>query len=404
METSIGAERPYPTLLLALLVAACAGGGSDASAGFQVRDSAGARIAGSTGPAWDEESAWSVGDVLLTLGGGADDDLFDVAGGVLLPDGGFAVAVGGSSEVRFFDAGGALRGAWGGQGDGPGEFRLLASIGPAHADTVWAYDYGAARVSLLTPARGVVGTVTLRPPLGAGTLVGRRDDGSFVVGQLWGSGAAGAPLVEGLVRDPAVYARYGPDGSLTDTLGLFPGREVLHRMEGARMTMGVAPFARVSSHALLGDDLVVGDEVRRELSVVDPAGATLRVRWTGAPLDIGAPDVEAWKEAQVAGADAADRASVRAWLEDVPLPERRPAYGAFVVGAAGPLWVAAYARPGEEPASWDVFDPQGRWLGTVAMPERFRLLAVGDDRVLGVTRDALDVERLEVRRLLRPAR
>ena len=38
------------------------------------------------------------------------------------------------------------------------------------------------------------------------------------------------------------------------------------------------------------------------------------------------------------------------------------------------------------------------------MPERFRLLAVGDDRVLGVTRDALDVERLEVRRLLRPAR
>jgi hypothetical protein len=402
METAIPRTRRLGGCVVAWLVAAgaCADAGADGSAGFVVRDSAGVHIAETTRPS-SEAPGWSVGDTLFTIGGGDDADLFDVAGGILLPGGDVAVAMGGTSEVRFYDGSGALRGAFGGRGDGPGEFRLLAGIGRAAADTVWAYDYGAARVSLLTPGGGVVGSVTLRPPLGAGIAVGRRMDGSVVVGQLWGSAAAGAAEVEGLVRDASVYARYAPDGSLLDTIGLFPGREVVHRLEGARMTMGAAPFARSSSHALLGDDLVVGDQVRRELSVVG-AGPTLRVRWSGPPPDVTRDEVEAWKEAQIAAAEAADRPSVRAWLADVPLPKRRPAYGAFLVGAAGALWVADYAGPDRDPTRWNVFDAEGRHLGAVDMPARFRLLDVTEERVLGVARDALDVERLEVRRLVRP--
>jgi hypothetical protein len=313
-----------------------------------------------------------------------------------------AVAADGTSQVRFYDVDGTLLGAWGGRGDGPGEFRLLAGIGHAGGDTVWADDYGTARVSLLTAEAGVVASVALRPRLSAGVVVGRRADGSVVVGQLWGSPAAGAPEVEGLVRQASVYARYAPDGGLVDTIGLFPGREVLHRMEGARMTMGAAPFARTSSHALLGDDLVVGDQVDRELSVVG-GGSELRVRWRGPSLEVGAREVAAWKEAQVAEADAADRPSVRAYLAEVPVPERRPAYGRVLAGTGGCLWVAAYAHPGEDPDRWEVFDGEGRHLGGVGMPARFRLLDVAEDRVLGVTRDALDAERIEVRRLVRPA-
>ncbi len=401
MENSIPRTRFLGGCVAAWLVAAgaCADAGADGSAGFVVRDSAGVHIAETTRPS-SQAAGWSVGDILFTIGGGEDADLFDVAGGVLLSGGDVAVAVGGTSQVRFYDGSGALRGAFGGRGDGPGEFRLLAGIGRAAGDTVWAYDYGAARVGLLTPEGGVIRSVTLRPPLGAGIVVGRRTDGAFVVGQLWGSPPAGAADVEGLVREASVYARYAPDGSLLDTIGLFPGREVVHRLEGTRMTMGVAPFARSSSHALLGDDLVVGDQVRTELSVVG-AGSTLRVRWSGPPLDVTHDEVAAWKEAQVAAAEAADRPSVRAYLADVPVPERRPAYGAFLVGTAGTLWVAEASGPGEDATRWNVFDAEGRGLGTVDMPDRFRLLDVAEERVLGVARDALDVERVEVRRLVR---
>lgn len=390
-------ERTAALFALTVFVAGCGDSGVPAGEAWSVRDSATVHIATSTRPAWE---GWEVGGALLTIGGGATGDLFDVTGGVLLPDGGVAVALGGSSEVRFYDDDGALRGAWGGRGDGPDEFRLLAGIGRAGGDTVWAYDFGAARMSLLTPAGGVVGSVALRPPLPAGNLVGRRSDGSLVVGQLWGSGPPRAREVEGLVRDPAAWVGYTPDGMLADTLGLFPGREVLHRLEGSRMTMGVAPFARTASSTLLGDDLVVGDQVRRELSVVG-AASTLRVRWSGPPLDVTGRDVEAWKDAQVAAAEAADRPSVRAYLADVPMPDRRPAYGSVLVGADGSIWVAAYAPPGQVPAAWDVFDREGRWLATVPAPARFRLLDAAEDRLLGVSRDELDVERVEVRRLVR---
>jgi len=397
-----GSARLAALAALALLVPGCREGGGPAAPGWTVRDSAGVRIATSTRPARSGAEARTVGDPSVTIGGGAEDDLFDVAGGVLLPDGGVALAVGASSEVRFYDAQGALRAAYGGRGDGPGEFRLLAGIGHAGGDTVWAWDFGAARASLLTATDGVVASVSLRPPLPAGVLVGRRSDGSLVVGQLWGSGSAGAPESEGLVRDLSAYARYAPDGALADTLGLFPGREVLHRLEGRRMTMGVAPFARAASHALVGDDLIVGDQVDRELTLLGRQGP-VRIRWSGPPLDVTAAEVAAWKDAQVEAAEATDRPSVRAWLEDVPIPERRPAYGALVAGADGAIWVGAYAPPGEVAASWDVFDAEGRWLATVTMPARFRLLAAAADRVLGVSRDALDVERVEVRPLSVPA-
>ena len=50
-----------------------------------------------------------------------------------------------------------------------------------------------------------------------------------------------------------------------------------------------------------------------------------------------------------------------------------------------------------------VFHPDGRMLGTIAMPEAFRPLEFGDDWVLGVQRDESDVEQLVAYALV-PAR
>ena len=43
-----------------------------------------------------------------------------------------------------------------------------------------------------------------------------------------------------------------------------------------------------------------------------------------------------------------------------------------------------------------MFDPEGRLLGSVQMPERFRPTHIGADFVLGVARDEMDVERVRL--------
>jgi hypothetical protein len=78
-----------------------------------------------------------------------------------------------------------------------------------------------------------------------------------------------------------------------------------------------------------------------------------------------------------------------------------PFYQAALADAEGNLWVQDFS-PGEPPAGWSVFDPEGRFLGAVAMPDRFRPQQIGDDFILGVARDELDVERVQLYALEKP--
>lgn len=99
-----------------------------------------------------------------------------------------------------------------------------------------------------------------------------------------------------------------------------------------------------------------------------------------------------------------------------PVPETKPPFRGLVVGRDGRIWVRLWteARPeenedhdpenrGSEPVTWpsplryDVFEPDGTYLGAVNPPEGFadypQPVFDGDD-VWAVTRDALDVERV----------
>lgn len=48
---------------------------------------------------------------------------------------------------------------------------------------------------------------------------------------------------------------------------------------------------------------------------------------------------------------------------------------------------------------WTVFDSEGRQLGTLTLPARFRVTDVCADYVVGVGRDELDVEKVQLFRL-----
>lgn len=94
-------------------------------------------------------------------------------------------------------------------------------------------------------------------------------------------------------------------------------------------------------------------------------------------------------------------------VESAPVPEFMPLFGSIIMTADGGAWVMRVREPRPEgeppqPAQYDVFSPDGRWRGIAEAPPGIRSLDVGDDYLLGVRRDDLGVEFVELYELEAP--
>ena len=106
----------------------------------------------------DPAPAWTLVEELRV--GSADGDGPDVFGElrglVALPDGGFAVLDSQAKEVRVFAADGSLRATYGGEGEGPGEFRGAHGLMLDPASRIWVTDPSNSRLSVFDPETGFV--------------------------------------------------------------------------------------------------------------------------------------------------------------------------------------------------------------------------------------------------------
>jgi hypothetical protein len=185
-------------------------------------------------------------------------------------------------------------------------------------------------------------------------------------------------------------------------VGLFPGREVHLALEGNRMVMGTPLFGRTLSRAVADARIWVGDQSSFEIGGDEADGTpSVLTRVVRADLSIAQQDLDAVLADRLREVQPERRPGMRAFLEEAERPQTRPAYGAFLVDQEDHLWVVVYDVLGRPAPAWYVFAPDGRWLGTVVMPGRFRLLQVGDSWVLGVSRDELDVEYVRLHALQR---
>ncbi|MGD2152285.1 MAG: hypothetical protein PVG79_03400 [Gemmatimonadales bacterium] len=388
---------------IAIAAAGCAEPGSDAS--FAVRDSAGIEILESRAPSSDAAATWWVDEApLLEIGledGPAEYQFSQVEGALRLPDGRVVVADGGSRQIRFFNADGRFQSASGRRGGAPGEYREIIGLGYGPGDSIWVFDYGNRRFTVLTVDGEVARTLTLDPTLSNVTAVGRLADGWFVVREFWSSArgdAAAIPL--GLVRDPAAVARYAADGARMDTIGLFLGREIYVSTEDGRGVMSTPLFAHITSAAVHVNDIFIGDQEDFEVGVYTADGTLRRIiRLTGVDLRVTRDDIERAIERRLARVSAERRTMMRAQLDAMDIPETRPAYSRLLVDSESALWVGDYAPYPEDPVLWRVFDADGRLVTVLEVPERFRVFDVGADWILGVWRDDLDVERIRLYRL-----
>ena len=394
----------YGLALSILAIATCDRASSPT--GLVVWDSSGVRIVEISPSPWTSSAfgtirpqpIFDIGDV-----NGPWEYQFDhIIGVVRLRDGSVVVADAGSGQIRMFDGVGKLVSATGQPGGGPGEYRQIASMGLGPGDSLWVYDFGARRFTVLDKHGDLVRTVNMGTELANIGAVGRLTDGSFVIREYWSSRLQRDAGELGLIRTVTAVARVTPTGQLADTIGLFLGREVYLGTENGRGVMSAPPFAHTTNLALRADTVLVGEQSSFEVKEYTAKGRLQAIlRTPDVELRLSEADVAAYIEHQVSSLPPEDRAMRRRYWESLGVPETRPAYGDLKVDRDGNLWIAEYVVPDQPARRWVVFGPDGSVKGLVLVPARFTVYDIGRDWIVGVWRDELDVEHVQMYELAR---
>lgn len=153
---------------------------------------------------------------------------------------------------------------------------------------------------------------------------------------------------------------------------------------------GSRPFARRPSIVTGGESLYYTAAEEYRVAQYDTHGA-LRAVYTRAdrPPEVRREDLDAYL-ARLRGDQEGPTSFERA-MRNAPLPERMPAYADLAVDALGNVW----ARPhggAVETNCWDTYQRHPPAFAGICLPERFDPMDIGDDWILGVLRDELDVE------------
>lgn len=320
---------------------------------------------------------------LLTIGDDPDEALHEVIGAVLTEDE-LVVAEASTYSLRYFDrATGRLLHTVGRKGEGPGEYErldLLQAIG----DTLYTFDGWLRRVTVRDRAGALGRTVPIRPwgNYSAADVKGFFPDGSILV-SAWAFGWAEAPMIRRFSHE---LARHAPDGTFAESLGTYLGSEHYASPE----TMSIYPYRREVWVVVVGDRYHIVDNTDPVIRAFDATGKLIEELDPYMPLK--PRTLTSTGRDSVPDLDGIDRND---------LPRFYPYYGRpRAVGGA--LWVPDYDGLAPDGGSaWTVYSRDGDLIGRVAASELDIIVLAADDNTAAVlTRDAFDVQTVELRRLI----
>ncbi len=395
------ANRIACLALLGLAAAGAAGCEAGTVATSTSRDSLGATIVESFAPAWTPNAAWRIEEAplvdLAETGSGEMHNFFRVRDMLRIGEN-LLVADGISHQVRVYGSAGRFLRAFGGQGEGPGEFRTLWTLVATGDRRFVAMDLriggpGAEfdiESGLVSTFRMPQGVRPLQHPVPSQVLWGW--DGGYTLDD--------EGLSNGLGRAEASVLRLSGDRMSAQPVTNVPGHE--HFLVP---TADVIPLLGRNTHAVpVGDGtIVIGTADALEYSTIDGETGEVRriARILGVSLTVSDEEVDRELRTRLG---PNPRPHIQDLLESLPRPDEKPAYQRVVVDVEGNVWAGEFlglARR-DEVQKWYVWDSSGVWLGIVDTPVRFELMRVGADEVFGVRRDMNDVEHPQVLRLVKP--
>ena len=398
-----------PAALISIVHAACGGGTASSPdvSGVVVHDSAGVTIV-ENGALDLSKSLLATPEPTVQIGvveGAEEYQLFRVSDIKRLSDGAIAVANGGSRELRIYEEDGTHRATAGGAGRGPSEFRYPRSLVILPGDTVQVQDF-------MDRVYFVPDGSFLRRDTGdqqAFAAVWEAAGGRSEGGQWVADGSFFAPVYHWdesppkagpLFRPAMTLVRVSADLSVVDTLGDFGGiRQQYVDVGGQRGASAIVPpFSTNTSWAIGSADgtIVVGDNASPQFDRFHPDGTHSIVRWTAEAEPITGAEVEAWKDQQRSAEWTQGQLPEleRGWSA-MDVPDTKAFYGRVVAGSDGSVWVSPVDYLAD-PTALLVFDPEGRFSGTVEIAGRFAVYDSGPGWMVGLLRDESDVEYIQM--------
>ena len=344
-------------------------------------------------------------EAVLSVGVVAGDTLqeFDrVVTPFVLPDGRLVVPLGGSSDIRVFSREGAFAGRLGGSGEGPGEFAYLSAAWP-RGDTIEAFDSRLRRVTRFLPD----GAVEVVPIQG-----GAYPDLSAALGPLEEGWAVGGVAVGARgQRDVLAFHHFDRDGTHLGELASSGG---INRYAGGNYS-GPGPLSPRSVFRSDGTHLYFGDTLEPLIRGVGPPGTVdVEIAWTATE----SRPVEATFDRVIDEAvsrEAPERAQeTRERLRTAPAPTRLSVFWDFHVDPAEFIWIQPYEPTSHAFAvgapyfggvgnggAWQVMTRDGRFAGSVEVPDGLEVTQITRTVVVGIRRDELGVESVHVHRVNR---
>lgn len=413
------------------LFPACTGEDEDApEPGAAVTDSAGVTIVRNSGPSTELDL---VEELRIGTREGEPEYMLDlVREAFLAPGDTIYLTLLRAGEIRVYAPDGTHVRTMGGVGDGPGEFQGLSRLWLT-GDTLVALDVTQRRLSLLSTGGEVLqtwpyqfGTRTLNP-------IARTEMGWLATTDDYSLRPTYEPgrineLVQTIVlldSPSEVAAEMDSSGQLpanVKTVLRFVWTRSLAMMAG-EVTVGRGVLWDWNSQWDLDGagriHLTADDQYR--IDVFSPDGSLVRsVRRDHDPLPVTPELLDRYLAEVHAHYDTAG-GTTEFGTDPVDLYEQDaqghpggpvPGLGDIVVGEDGSFLVERpdlvvdpvaleWTRLGAQAEHWDVFGPDGGYLGTVEMPPGLRPLDGSSTWLLGVIRDELDVEYL-VRYAIRP--
>ncbi len=322
--------------LPAWLISTAAGCEAGPAPGNTSRDSLGIAIVESAAPQWEEGRGWRIDEtpiVDLAESGSGEMHLFGrVRDFLRTGSGNLVVADWPSEQIRVYGPDGGFIRAFGGPGEGPGEFQGLMHVVLTPEDRILGLGYMAGgSVAEFDLDSGLVGTFRfleganpIRHPLPSEILWGI--DAGYSVQE--------GGLEAGLQRTPATILNLSEDRTSTRSFATVPGWEHIVVPEG-----DLFPLMQRSTHVVptAQGDVVVGTADGLEYSVLDgeSGDARLIARISGISLAVTREEIDRERQTRM-GPDPSP--FTRDLVSRMPDPDEKPAYESMLVDAEGNVW------------------------------------------------------------------
>ena len=338
-------------------------------------------------PRWDVQPLGAVGR-MASLDDPAPDEFGRISSVTTGTDDRAWVADQLNARIKVFRQDGSLALEIGREGQGPGEFVEIYSIGWV-GDRLLVLDLGNGRIAELSDTGDWLGTrpapgrVSGSPamlrfyPLSDSTVVqwslttvggrARRtwvEHGPEGVSREWQQLRVEPPEITTVRCDR-------PDGAISFFSVPFAGQQLSHPARGDRTYLAWSSSYRIALVAADGDTVRVIERSWPSVALDDS-------EWERATADFREFQAE-WPGADCEPAGAMDR------------PDTKAAINNLLVDTEGHLWVEAV---GEEGPVWEVFDPDGRLVGSIAGFDYNARVApsIRNGRIAWSSTDSLDVE------------